>query len=129
MNDASKQHGAFSWSELLTSNVDQALDFYCQVIGWEVEKMDMPNGAYYVLKTDGNPVGGVMQKTEEMGDMPDSWGSYITVDDVDETVDKAVAAGANVLYPAMDIPEVGRMCAFMDPGGAMISVIKYEEMA
>jgi len=126
MNEAYQHQGAFSWCELLANDIDTALEFYSQVIGWEVEQMDMPQGAYYILKANGEPVGGMMQKPHEIGDKPDFWGSYITVDNVDETIAKAIAAGAKGLYPAMDVPGVGRMCAFIDTGGAMISVITYE---
>ena len=127
MNDAYKQHGAFSWSELLVSDIDSALDFYRKVIGWEVEQMDMPNGFYYVLKAGGEPVGGMMKKPDEISHKPDFWGTYITVDQVDETLAAAKAAGGKEVYPPMDVPGVGRMCAFTDPGGAMISVINYED--
>jgi len=126
MNQNFQQHGAFSWSELLTSDIDAALDFYQQVIGWEVEEMEMPQGTYYVLKAAGEPVGGMMKKPDE-NDMPDFWGCYITVDNVDETLAKAEAAGGKALYPPMDVPDVGRMCGFRDCNGAIISIITYEQ--
>ena len=127
MNDACKQHGAFSWSELLVDDVDSAIGFYTDVIGWEVEEMEMPQGMYYVLKSAGEPVGGIMKKPEGIDKMPDYWGVYITVDDVDETLVKAEAAGGKAVYPPMDVPGVGRMCALTDSSGAMISIITYEE--
>jgi len=127
MNEAYKQHGAFSWSELLVNDVDTALDFYRKVIGWEVEQMDMPSGPYYILKAGGEPVGGIMKKPDEIGQRTDFWGTYITVDNVDETLAAAIAAGGKELYPPMDVQGVGRMCAFSYPGGAMISVITYED--
>lgn len=127
MNDAFKQHGAFSWSELLVDDVDTALKFYTDVIGWDVEEMDMPQGKYYVLKTDGDPVGGIMGKPEGYEEVPNHWGTYITVSDVDETLAKAEAAGGKAVYPPMDVPGVGRMCAISDKSGAVVSVITYED--
>jgi len=127
MNDVFKQHGAFSWSELLVDNVDLAISFYTGVIGWEVEEMEMPEGKYYVLKSGGEPVGGIMKKPEGGEKMPDFWGTYITVNDVDATLKKAEEAGGKAVYPPMDVPGVGRMCAITDRSGAMFSIITYEE--
>lgn len=127
MNDAFKQHGAFSWSELLVDDVDLAIRFYTDVIGWEIEEMDMPEDKYYVLKSGGEPVGGIMKKPEGSGNMPDFWGTYITVTDVDATLKKAEDAGGKAVYPPMDVPGVGRMCAITDKSGAMFSIITYEE--
>ncbi len=127
MNESCKQHGAFSWSELLTDDIQAAKNFYQQVIGWEVDEMQMEHMTYYVVKAAGNPVGGMMAKQAEAQQMPNQWGTYITVDDVDKTLAKAEAAGGTAVYPPMNVPGVGRMCAFTDPTGAMISVITYED--
>ncbi len=127
MNDAFKKHGAFSWSELLVDDVDSAISFYTAVIGWEIEEMEMPEGKYYVLKSGGEPVGGIMKKPVGSEKTPDSWGTYITVNDVDATLKKAEEAGGKAVYPPMDVPGVGRMCAITDRSGAMVSIITYEE--
>ena len=127
MIDAFKQHGAFSWSELLVDDVESALNFYTEVIGWEIEEMPMEQGTYYVLKSGGEPVGGIMKKPEGSQEMPDFWGTYITVDNVDATLEKVEAAGGKAIYPPMDVPGVGRMCAITDRSGAMVSIITYEE--
>lgn len=127
MNDTFKRHGAFSWSELLVDDVKSAISFYTQVIGWEVEEMPMEQGMYHILKAEGEPVGGIMAKPEGMENVPDYWGTYITVDDVDATLLKVEAAGGKAVYPPMNVPGVGRMCAITDKGGAMVSVIRYEE--
>ena len=127
MNDVYKQHGAFSWSELLVDDVDLAIGFYTDVIGWEIEEMEMPQGKYYIIKSDDMPIGGIMKKPEGIGQMPDAWGTYITVNDVDETLAKAEIAGGTAVYPPMDVPGVGRMCAIIDRGGAMVSMITYEK--
>jgi len=127
MNDAFKKHGAFSWSELIVDDVDSALGFYTEVIGWDIEEMEMPQNKYYVLKTDGVPVGGIMGKPEGSEQFPDHWGTYITVNDVDETLAKAETAGGKAVYPPMDVPGVGRMCAIADRSGAVVSIITYED--
>ncbi|MGF1721369.1 VOC family protein [Vibrio kyushuensis] len=129
MNESFKKHGAFSWSELLVDDVESALKFYTEVIGWDVDEMEMPEGKYYVLNCQGDPVGGVMKKPEEIGNVPNHWGTYITVNDVDEVLAKAEAAGGKAVYPPMNVPGVGRMCAILDNNNAVVSVITYDDNA
>ena len=114
-------HGQFCWNELMTRNVEQAKKFYGDTIGWSFEGMPMPNGTYWIAKVGDKPVGGVFDISgPEFGPVPESWMAYIEVDDVDARVAKAVKAGAKVMKPAFDIPNVGRIAVLMEPGGAGI---------
>jgi predicted enzyme related to lactoylglutathione lyase len=67
--------------------------------------------------------------TPPMEGMPAFWGVYFAVGDCDATVTKAQALGAKVLNGPMDVPEVGRMAALMDPQGAAFSVIRNADPA
>ena len=124
--DAFKQHGAFSWSELMTTDVDAAKKFYAELLGWELEEMNMGEMNYNVVKAGGEGIGGIMAIPPQAAGAPPNWGTYVTVDDVDATVKKAEGLGAKVIVPLMDIPEVGRLCTIQDPQGAMISFITYK---
>ena len=42
--DAYKTHGAFSWSELMTSNPKAACEFYGTLFGWKAETMSEGTG-------------------------------------------------------------------------------------
>jgi catechol 2,3-dioxygenase-like lactoylglutathione lyase family enzyme len=53
-------HGAFSWSELTTPDLQAALAFYGQLFGWTSENMDMGTGAYHVIMVGETGIGGVM---------------------------------------------------------------------
>ena len=44
--------------------------------------------------------------------------SYLAVDDVDARVKKAIAAGAKLMKPIFDVPNVGRIAILTEPGGA-----------
>lgn len=74
---------------------------------------------------EGKAVAGAMVPPPNMpeGASP-CWGLYITVDDVDAAVERAVANGGQVICPPMDCEEAGRMAHFADPQGAVIAVIK-----
>lgn len=127
MNEQFKQHGAFSWCELMTTDVEAAKAFYSKLFGWEAEDMPMPGMAYTVVKAGGNEIGGIMPIPEEAKGMPPSWGVYVTVDDVDLTAKTAAQLGAKLCVPPRDIPGVGRFCVIQDPQGATINVITYKK--
>jgi predicted enzyme related to lactoylglutathione lyase len=65
------------------------------------------------------PVAGMFPlDTPEFDGVPESWMSYLAVDDVDKRVAKAVKAGAKLMKPIFDVPGVGRIAILTQPGGA-----------
>jgi predicted enzyme related to lactoylglutathione lyase len=119
-----KQHGAFSWNELMTTDVDAAKSFYQKMFNWEIEdvKGDMP---YALAKAAGQEAAGLMPIPPEASGMPAMWGGYVTVDDVEASAKQAIELGGKILLEARDIPEVGRFCVISDPQGATLSLITY----
>src|SRR5262245_10943396 len=112
----------FVWHELYVPNVQQAVDFYTNNLGFGTEKMSMGEGFDYTMLTkNGKGVCGVMSTTEGPAkDAPTHWSTYLAVDDVDASLSKCKLAGATVIVEPMDIPTVGRMCLIKDPQGAAI---------
>ncbi len=125
MNDQYKLHGAFSWCELMTSDLEGAKTFYTGLFGWTMEEFPMQGMPYTVIKAGDREVGGMMATPPETAAMPPAWGTYVTVNDVDATAEKAKQLGGKVLIEPQDIPDVGRFCLIQDPQGACISAITY----
>jgi predicted enzyme related to lactoylglutathione lyase len=123
--DVFKTHGAFSWSELMTTDPEAASTFYGKLFGWNVKDMGPAMGGYRVANVGEVGIGGIMAIPPEAKGMPARWGIYVTVTNVDETLAEARSMGAQVCMEPMDVPGVGRMAAFNDPQGATISVIQY----
>ncbi len=127
MDKLGLQHGAFSWCELLTSDLAGAKNFYGQLFGWELESA--PNAApgvdYTLVKCAGQQMGGMMQIPQDKAGMPPYWGTYITVDDVDVTAKSAEEMGGKVCLPPQDIPKVGRFAVLQDPQGAVFCSVSY----
>jgi predicted enzyme related to lactoylglutathione lyase len=115
------QHGAFTWSELVTPDVDAAASFYEALFGWKTETADMGGMTYTMFNNDGAVIAGGMKPP--MDGIPPHWGIYFAVDDCDAAVATATQNGATVMAEAMDSP-AGRMAALADPIGANFSVIK-----
>jgi predicted enzyme related to lactoylglutathione lyase len=125
MSDAFQRHGAFSWCELMSTDVDAAKEFYTQLLGWMTEDMPAEGMTYTVVKAGDAGVGGIMPMPHQTAGSPPHWGAYITVDDVDATARKAEELGAKTIVPLTEIPDVGRFYTFQDPQGAVMSVITY----
>ena len=114
-------HGHFYWNELMTRDAEKAKKFYSGTVGWMFDAMQMPNGTYWVAKISDVPVGGLFPLSSPQFDgVPESWMSYLAVDDVDARVKKAQAAGATLMRPIFDAPGVGRIAILKEPGGAGI---------
>lgn len=125
MTDPMKQHGAFSWNELMTTDVSAAKAFYGDLFGWELEEMQTNDMVYTMAKTGDKELAGIMGMPPEAGGMPPTWGAYVTVDDVDSSAKQAEALGGKIMLAPRDIPNVGRFCVICDPQGAALSMITY----
>jgi uncharacterized protein len=121
-------HGSFYWNELMTRDVEQAKRFYASSIGWTFEAMPMPEGTYWVAKMNNEPVAGILPLSgPDFEGVPESWMSYLAVDDVDARLEAARAAGSEVMRGPFDVPAVGRIAIIKEPGGAEIAWITPSE--
>jgi predicted enzyme related to lactoylglutathione lyase len=125
MVDVFKQHGAFSWSELQTTDVDGAKKFYSALLGWATEDFPSAETPYTIVKAGEDMVGGIMTLPSQCAGVPPHWGVYITVDDVDASAKKATELGGTIIVPPMDIKDVGRFSVIRDPQGGVFSIITY----
>lgn len=115
--------GHVAWNELHTSDLDAALAFYKEQLGWEEsDRMDMPQGVYQMFKVGGAEFacGGMMVNPEVPRPM---WLYYFTVADIDRAHEQFGAAGGKVLMPPHEIPG-GQFITFgFDPQAAMVAVV------
>ncbi|MBW4621645.1 MAG: VOC family protein [Cyanosarcina radialis HA8281-LM2] len=125
MTNAFKQHGAFSWCELMTTNTTAAKEFYGRLFGWTMDDRPIEGSIYTVLKAGDAEVGGLMTMPPDMGAVPPHWGTYVTVNDVDASAKLVEELGGQIKVPPMDIPDVGRFAVIADPQGAILSIISY----
>ena len=116
--------GSMAWNELVTDDTAAAQKFYGDAFGFGAQTDETPNGPYTSFKVGDKQVAGMIPKNENMGPIPNYWGSYFAVDDCDGCIETAKELGGRVLMDAFDIPEVGRMAVLQDPQGATFSVIK-----
>jgi predicted enzyme related to lactoylglutathione lyase len=121
--------GAFSWCELVTTDLAASKTFYTAVFDWRPESYgpDDGPGGYTEWKLGDRSIAGMMLKPEMMpAEVPPYWAVYFDVTDADATVAQATDLGASVLAPPMDI-EPGRFAVLADPTGAPFNVIKLKD--
>jgi predicted enzyme related to lactoylglutathione lyase len=113
--------GTFSWVDLQTSDQDAAKSFYSNLLGWEYDEIPMGDGATYSMaKLQDHSVAAIGGVQDES--MPPHWNCYVTVESADASADRARELGATVLAEPFDVFDAGRMAAFADPQGAVLSV-------
>jgi len=118
-------HGTFVWNELMTTDVEKAKAFYTKTVGWEIEAMQMPNGTYWIAKSGGTPVAGLMAMAPGVpAGTPPNWLPYLEVDDVDTRCKAVTTNGGKVMRAPFDIPGVGRIAIVTDATGAAMGLMK-----
>jgi hypothetical protein len=120
------EEGAPCWFELLTDDLDGALSFYGDVVGWTTRpEPGEPGFRYEVVETAEGPIAGLMDASGFEPRVPPHWGVVLGVADTDATVARAVELGGSVLVPAQDSPH-GRFAGLADPMGAAFNVVQVD---
>ena len=113
---------AFAWNELWAKDAEKALPFYRAVLGAKDKAMPMGDMTYHVLEIDGKQTGGLMTST--IAEAPPMWLPYVGVTDCDATLERVRRLGGDVKSGPTDIPDVGRIAIFADPGGAVLGLLQ-----
>jgi len=113
--------GTPSYVDLGSPDPTAAAAFYGGLFGWTTYAPAPPEltGGYQMFQQDGRTVAGL---GPQQGPGQPYWTSYVTVADVDATIEAVDAAGGSVLAPAMDVMTAGRMAVLADPEGAAFAV-------
>ncbi|MEU5363877.1 VOC family protein [Streptomyces sp. NPDC005925] len=125
--DLVDEPGSLSWTELYTTDVAAAKEFYGSVLGWRFGDMTLPGGGgtYTLITPAGLPEermhGGLMQLGEQdlmlTGGRP-YWHPVFAVTDCDEAAAKVTANGGSVQMGPQDAEGVGRLAVCLDPAHA-----------
>lgn len=117
--------GNFCWFELGTNNQDGAKAFYTNLFGWQYNEHELGEGmgVYTMFTLDGKEVGAAYTLNEQQQPgVPPHWMPYVGVESADDTAAKAVALGGEIVAPAFDVFDFGRMAVGKDPTGAVFSI-------
>ena len=107
--------------ELNTPDLAKAKDFYGTLFGWQFHDMPMgPAGVYSTFKPDHGPGGGMLS----MPNGNHGWLSYVGVDDIHASTEKARSLGATIVMGPQEIPDIGSMTILTDPTGCTIAIFQ-----
>ena len=127
---------SLQYTNVTVSDVDEALRFYRDALGLEVQN-DVPSGEFrwVTLGTDAQPGLGIVlsvphagrskadgdavQKLLTQGVLPML---VFSTDDLDATYERVRASGAEVLQEPIDQQWGPRDCAFRDPSGNTVRI-------
>lgn len=111
------------WLEIASTDVPASAKFYGDLFGWPIvtdEKMNYTMTAFEEPQTGA----GFSPVDPERGTTEGSVLVYVDVEDVDATIARAKELGAPVLMDKFEIPTVGWMAVFGDPGGNRIAAMQ-----
>jgi predicted enzyme related to lactoylglutathione lyase len=123
MTNQSSHHGVVHF-EIPASDPDKLSQFYSQLFGWNIQKMEMGGTEYWVtnsvpvgedfMPTERGAINGGIYKRQDANQMPTN---YVNVESVDQYVNKAHSLGAKVLMGKMPVPQMGWYALLQDPDG------------
>ena len=117
--------GVPCWVDTLQPDVDAAVRFYADLMGWTFAGPGPmpgdPPGRYFVAQLRGRDVAGVGSQPAQGGapSMPVVWNTYVCTASADDVAKKVETAGGSVLREPFDVPPAGRIAVLADPSGAV----------
>lgn len=111
------------WLEIASTDIPASAQFYAELFGWPIvrdEQMDYTMTGF----DDGSTGVGFSPVNEEQGVPVGDVLVYVDVDDIDEAIARARELEAPIYMEKTEIPTVGWMAIFGDPGGNRIAVME-----
>ena len=117
--------GAYTWSELITTDVEGSKSFYQAVFGWSGDTQTSGPVEYTQWMIGDRPVGGMMQKPDMIpAEVPPHWGVYFAVANIDDGIAKVKELGGSVMMEdPIDTP-AGKVVPVADSHGANFNIIE-----
>lgn len=110
--------------EIPVTDFEQAVQFYETVFELQLEKqvIDGNEMALFPLSEGAEGCSGALAKGESYVPAIDGTRIYLTVADIEKTLQKALQAGATELYPITEVSQGIRVAEFKDPEGNRIAL-------
>ncbi|MBZ4416027.1 VOC family protein [Myxococcus sp. RHSTA-1-4] len=118
--------GTVGWMDLTVKDAVAVRDFYWDVVGWTVSGIDMGGYEDFVMTPPGSetPAGGICHARGPNADMPTGWIVYITVEDLDRSLERVTALGGKVRGKVRSAGPMGRFCVIEDPSGTVSALFE-----
>lgn len=121
--------GGIEWVDLTVDDAEAIRDFYAAVTGWTPSPVRMQDYADYVMRAaDGTDVAGICHARAGNADLPPQWLVYITVEDLDHSVEECLRLGGSLVVLPRSLGG-GRFCVIKDPAGAVSALYQPPDAA
>jgi predicted enzyme related to lactoylglutathione lyase len=110
--------------EISADDPKRAMAFYDKVFGWKYQKYEGGNTDYWLVTTGDKSEPGINGAIQLRTPLPQSVINTIMVDSIDETAQKIIDNGGQIVVPKMDIPKVGEMVYFQDTEGNIFGAMQ-----
>ncbi len=120
--------------EIPADDVEELGKFYSKLFDWKIIHSPVEGMDYWVIHTVPTDDKGMLQRPGVNGGMfprlPEQKGlnavNYITVENIDEYIEKVANLGGKVLMPKQHVPTVGYIALAMDPEGNQFGLLQPE---
>lgn len=118
--------GKLAWIDLTVPKGTEICEFYKAVVGWDSSPVNVGDYDDYCVHPPGDdePVAGICHRRGSNETMPAQWMVYITVADLDQSMESCEQRGGKVLVRARDMGSYGRMSVIQDPAGAVCALMQ-----
>lgn len=115
--------GSVTWRDLTVPDADAVRDFYSQVVGWKSTALSMGEYDDFCMNLPGagETVAGICHARGSNANLPPQWLIYITVDNLDKSIERCRELGGDVLDGPRSLGE-GTFCVIRDPAGAVAAL-------
>lgn len=117
--------GRFAWHDVMTTDIESAIDFFVGLFGWSIQVIDTAQGKgnYRAFHAADRAMGGFVA-LDPGQDVASHWLGYVSVDNLDRVVTASDSAGGFQAVPPTEIPNVGKIAVLRDPSGGAIAPIE-----
>ena len=119
--------------EIPATDIAKLKQFYAGLFNWKIEKYPGPMEYWMIhtVPTDDKGmllrpgVNGGMTKKEHPDQKPVN---YISVESIDESIEKVKKLGGKIVMPKQEVPNVGWIATATDPEGNYIALLQPQRM-
>jgi predicted enzyme related to lactoylglutathione lyase len=118
--------GSFSWADLTVDNAEEIKDFYASVVGYSFTEVDMGGYSDYCMNSpeDGHTKSGICHAKGGNKDLPPMWLIYFYVANLDESLEKLISLGGQIITGPKSYGEDARYAVIKDPAGACCALFQ-----
>lgn len=121
-----KPIGSIPWTDLTVPDAARARDFYAKVVGWTSTGVEMGGYEDFSMNepASGKTVAGICHARGPNADLPAQWLVYLTVEDLDRSMERCRELGGEVVAGPKSLGPSGRFCVIRDPSGAVAALFE-----